>query len=301
MSYDDLEDEEDFISPETIEKYFICKSAGNVNYIVVKDDINKAVTDVFGKAYKLWLKEPENLHVIDYKLVTNINQHFFRFLIDYQNKLYQDQKKLVAINVSKDVMEILKHNGVDDVFNIVENLGAIKNYSSKNILISKISKGISDSMTGALKEFFLANENFLASNDEPAKVKLKNDYFEDYHYLAILPFTGSAFEGDIRLVVTKQTLIIIYNHMMKKDVTRVSAAVIDYMKEFLNVLFGKVKNTIGDSLEEKLTMGIPIVCNWKEIKNYVSVKPYHTSLIYSFEINEGEGNLNLNIANTSSP
>lgn len=280
-------------------EYFILKNVSNIQYITVNGDISKRMADLFNFAIFTIKIESQKLNIIDYRTVKNMTPIFFRMLIKYQSNLHLEGKKLVNINISPHLGNFLRKHGVFQALNIVDDISKLNGGSSRSVVMNKVLDKMNITMKEALKSYFDNTDLFKDINGSNS-VKLNDLSFEEFDYIAILPFDTGNFGGDIRFIATKNTMISIYNHMMKKEVKRLNPMVIDYMKEFLNILFGNIKANVGDKLGSKINMGIPIICHWKEIRPYVNLRPYKSSIIYSFKIGKEETSLNLNILDLKS-
>ena len=278
---------------EDVDKHFTTRAIKNIFYVNINSDISKSVADVFEVATSEWINKNEELHVLDFKLVENIHSQFYRFIINYQQSLKNSGKKCVSLNVSKTLEEQLNKSGVKATFNVLQNVNELMKTSTKQKTLDKFSEAISTSMLEALKKLLKDCKGFVPS-EKVDKVKLSNSQLENFNFSAIIPFQNDVYKGDIRVNVDKKNFLEVYNFMLNKEVKQVDPLVMDFMKEFLNILIGEMQSTLT---EDKIDIGLPIVYNWSEIKNYVNIKKMDASLIYLFEINGQEIELNLNLSN----
>lgn len=299
LDYDDeSHDDYEYLALEDYEHLFEVKRIKNVHYIFIKADIDKQFAKIFSKFIDEWCNSDAKLHVLDFKPVNFMHINFFRGVGNYQKKLNEKEKRLVSLNLNYNVSHTIKTNGMTNAFNVISNLDKLKLKTSTSQDNEGFIQGISEKMGDALVEVaqeLLESSPEFKSVGEGMKIKINNKFFSEDNYMAILPFECKGFHGDIRLIIQSDVLIGIYNFMMKKDADSLNSKVVDFMKEFLNILFGNIKTRAGEKIGDRIKIGIPIVFNWKDLKSYVHLKTYDISFVYSFEMRDGDAKLNLNI------
>lgn len=225
------------------------------NMIVVKCPIvlDASAAKDFADQSKSWMMHPSTYYVIDFDKVQQLSKDFYRAVVQFKNVLKQNEKVVCSINLSKNLLNQIKSDGLNLTFNpfptmkevlSMQNSGATKGSSPNVDFINPFLKGIQATFEVQCKTKVTLQRPFLKKEQMPGTA-----------IASVLSLISTNFRGSIVLCFSEAVFLKVYENMFDEKHDKILPEMEDAAGELLNIIYGTAKtdlNTKGYSFEKAL-------------------------------------------------
>jgi len=241
-------------------------SIESVNYILCPPEISQSSCVEFDSLEKEWCLLGANLHVLDFKNVTEYHDDFIRVLDRFRQKLERSSKTFLSINMSENILNRIKISGIVTTFNHTPD------YKSRltpklNLSFENIKKNIIKYLVTHTQNAFRASVNSTVSVDENYKLSLKSFSFSDFDYVATVQTQNKILKLKIRLCFKADVLRVLAARMMQCSTSEVDEEIIQSVAtELLNLIYGHAKSRLNDDFGMDIPSAIPALATPGKLK-----------------------------------
>lgn len=242
-----------------------------INYIECPMEVTSDLTKEFEKISKEWLTLPSKIHALDFRLVKKMHPSFYAELIRFQRTLLERGLKLVSINISQNIEEQLKKDGVIQVFGFIRDFKTVLNSRAtkpsdeelRPILIKYLVEAARRAMETLFEVTVAADENFLEN--------LKDFRTDNFHRAATMDVSSDALKAKFRLYFPKETLFNLTRKMVGETATD-EETTNSTATELLNMIYGGAKSHLNEDKSYNLPPAIPTLVLKEQISSLPRLK-----------------------------
>lgn len=234
-------------------------------HIITCPAIMEATDNTLEAMVKSWLITETEIHILDFKDVTEVKQTCYRPLLQFNQGLKQNGKKLFCMNVSKTVQPKMNQDGLSSVFVSVKSV-------EEAVQLVKAKAGAAKSGIDVefINPFITATQTVLETQAstpvKPGKPYAKKPQENlPMEIAGVISLTNPHFTGSISLCFKADVFLKIYENMVGEKHDKITPEIEDAAGELLNIIFGTAKTILNDQKGYTLEKAIPSILSGEKL------------------------------------
>lgn len=221
---------------------FSKETIGNVFKIKCPAKLDIQATKDFGDQAKAWMMTPATHYAFDFSDVIAVSRDFYRAVIQLKSVLKPDGKIICSYGFNDKILQQIREDGVESVFNPVASIDDIVASGKKSALMSDLDAEY-------VKVFIRATKSAIEVQcHTPLQVKtpyLKKDEVPGTTIAAVMPLISTGWSGNFSLCLSTPVFLRIYENMMGESHKTITRELEDAAGEFVNIIYGVAKTDLN--------------------------------------------------------
>lgn len=233
------------------------ETRGDILYILMDAVVDITTSTEFKSQSKAWLLQSVKAYVFDFEKTNVLAKTFYQTLLQFHSTLKGTDKTIHSINLTKDLINQINSDGMNQIFSQAESLDEVKKKISPE---KKIINGID---TELIKPFLSAVVKTLEiqanTKIKLQKIHLKTGPAKNIAIAGVISLITDNITGSITLCFTEKVFLKIYENMFGEVHTSITKEIEDAAGELLNIIYGQAKIELNNKPGYNLKKAFPTI------------------------------------------
>jgi chemotaxis protein CheX len=206
---------------------------------------------------KEWLLSPVQVHVLDFKEVTEFRVPAYRQFLLFNQTLKSNNKRFFYMNANQRIKSQLAQDGLGAIFIDIKNLDEALVKNRVGGYVPVIDAEFLNPFISATKMVLETQANTPVTSGK-ARVK-KDDEQHELGIVGVISLVNPVSTGSISICFPTKVFLKIYENMVGEIHTSITRETEDAAGELLNIIFGQAKSVLNDEKGHHLERCIPTI------------------------------------------
>ncbi len=240
---------------------FRSEEKDGMHIITLPSVVDSKNTPQLERAMHHWRKSHCHMHVIDLKEVIDFMPSAYRPFVQFNNDLKLQDKIMLSVNVPAKILPKFKLDGVDSVFNPVENLAEAYRILQNKIKATakpKVSVELINPFIEATQNFMKVQANLEATAQKPIFKKVGE--YNKFQIAGRMRIQSLGFAGSVIIGFNRDVFEKLFNSIMGQTANEAPKSQMEIDQaagEILNIIFGQAKAILSEKNQLQLDQSLP--------------------------------------------
>lgn len=212
---------------------------------------------------KEWIGRPSRVYVLDFALVSEVEQVLYRPLTLAQQALKKNGSFLFTINMQAQVARQLKAAGLEQVLSLKRNLAEVLAAAGVKVKRPEMDMEFLDPFLRAIKTTLEVQANTKVSLGSPYLKKRDECFHIDI--AGVISLASKVYNGSIAVCFPGKVFLAVYSNMLGEKYTEITHEMEDGAGEILNMIFGVAKAELNDRADYDIQRAIPAIVRGQQL------------------------------------